>query len=323
MNRRIAAIANPHAGKGRAGRLWPRIEQQLRSRLGDVTVRFTDSAGHATSIARELLENGFDVIIAVGGDGTVSEVANGFLRDDEPVRRDAQLGILPVGTGSDFQRSLGIPSDFDKAVEILAEGKPLAIDVGKATLVGSSGGDQQRYFVNLVSFGMGGAVAAGAKNTLTVLGGKVGFLWATFKTMATYHGRQVEIEIDDSGMFLPFFITNVAVGNGRYHGGGMHACPTAVLNDGLLEVTVIRYLKPLEIMRDIRILYSDNVYRHPKIHHLRAQRLVARSEQPTWVEVDGEPLGRLPLTLEVLPQSLAVLVSPASPLFHAAAPSVN
>jgi diacylglycerol kinase (ATP) len=320
MNRRIAAIANPHAAGGRAGKLWPRIARELRTRLGDVTVRLTDSAGHATSIARELLENGFDLIIAVGGDGTVSEVANGFLRDDQPINREAQLGILPIGTGSDLQRSLGIPSDVGEAIEIVARGKPLAIDVGKATLVGSEGGEQRRYFVNLASFGMGGAVAAGAKNSLAVLGGKAAFLWATFKMMAAYRGRQVEIELDGSGHSLRFFITNVAVGNGRYHGGGMHACPKAILNDGQLEITVIEYLKPLEVLRDIRLLYSDNLYRHPKIQHLRARRIVAWSKERTWVEVDGEPLGRLPLTIEVLPQRLPVLLSPSSPLLQVAPP---
>jgi len=320
MSRRIAAIVNPRAAGGRAGSLWPRVAPHLRAHLGEVTLRVTDSAGHATRIARELIESGFDLVIAVGGDGTVSEVANGFLRDDLLIRSDAQLAILPIGTGSDFQRTLGIPSDVDHAVEIVAHGKPFVLDVGKATLVGSDGCKQQRYFVNLTSFGMGGAVAAGAKNTLTVLGGKAGFLWATFKTLATYRGRKVEIELDESGTPLPFCISNVAVGNGRYHGGGMRACPTAVLNDGVLEVTVIEYLKPLQVIRDIRVLYSEDVYRHPKIHHLRARRLAARSAQPTWVEIDGEPLGRLPLSIEVLPQRLPVLLSPSSPLFDLAAP---
>jgi diacylglycerol kinase (ATP) len=318
MNRRIAAIANPCAAGGRAGKLWPRIAQQLRARLGEVTVGLTNCPGHATRIARELLESGFDLIIAVGGDGTVSEVANGFLHDDKLIRSEAQLGIIPIGTGSDFQRTIGIPSDVDRALEIVACGKPLAMDVGKATLVGSHG-RERRYFVNLASFGMGGAVAAGAKNALTAVGGKAAFLWATFKTMATHQGRQVEIELDDSGRSLRFFISNVAVGNGRYHGGGMHACPTALPNDGMLEVTVIDYLKPFEVVRDIRVLYSDDLYRHPKIHHLRARRLTARSEQPTWVEVDGEPVGRLPLAIEVLPQRLPVLLSPSSPLFDFAA----
>jgi YegS/Rv2252/BmrU family lipid kinase len=308
MNRKVAAIANPYAAGGRAGRLWPHMAQRLRERLGDLTVRLTDSAGHATRIARELVDEGYDLIVAVGGDGTISEVANGFLQDDQPVRREAQLGILPVGTGADFQRTLGIPSDIDQAIEILAAGKSLAIDVGKIGFVARDGSRQQRYFVNLTSFGMGGTVAASARNLLTALGGKMGFLWATFKTVATYRGRHVSLELDGNGQPLSFFITNVAVGNGRFHGGGMRPCPTAAVNDGVLEVTVIDYLKPWELVRDIYVLYSEDVYRHPKAHHLRARRLVARAEEPTWIEVDGEPVGRLPIEIAVLPQRLNVLV---------------
>ena len=217
MSRKVAAIANPYAAGGRAGRLWPHMAQRLRDRLGDLTVRLTDSAGHATRISRELIDEGFDLIIAVGGDGTISEVANGFLQDDQPVRPEAQLGILPVGTGADFQRTLGIPSDIDQAIEILAGGEPLIMDMGKASFVGRDGNEQQRYFVNLTSFGMGGSVAAGAKNRLTVLGGKAAFLWATFKTVATYGGRHVSLEVDGSGQTLRFFITNVAVGTDAGH----------------------------------------------------------------------------------------------------------
>lgn len=313
MNSKVAAIANPYAAGGRAGRLWPHMAQRLRDRLGDLTVRLTDSAGHATRIARELIDGGYDLIVAVGGDGTVSEVANGFLEDDRPVRPEVQLGILPVGTGADFQRTLSIPSDIDQAIEILADGKSLAIDVGKVNFVGRDGSEQQRYFVNLTSFGMGGSVAAGAKNLLTPLGGKLGFLWATFKTLATYRGRQVSLELDGNGQPQSFFITNVAVGNGRFHGGGMRPCPTAIVNDGVFEVTVIDYLRPLELVRDIHVLYSENVYRHPKTHHLRAQRLRASAEDSTRIEVDGEPLGRLPIEIEVLPQRLNVRVDPRCP----------
>ena len=316
MGRRIAAIVNPYAANGRAGKLWPNIAQPLRDRLGEFTVRFTDSAGHATRIARELIESSFDLIVAVGGDGTVSEVVNGFLRDDEPIRPEAQLGILPVGTGSDFQRTTGIPSDLDAAIEILAAGKPLAIDVGKARFVAPDGQAGERHFVNLASFGMGGAVAAGAKNLLTAVSGQAGFFWATLKTLATFGGRHVELGLDDDGRSLSCFILNVAVGNGRFHGGGMHPCPRALLNDGLLDVTVIDYLNLWEVVRDIRVLYSEDVYRLPKVHHLRARRLTARATRPTWIEVDGEPLGRLPLEVEVLPRRIPLLLSPSSPLFE-------
>ncbi|HUI40712.1 MAG TPA: diacylglycerol kinase family protein [Terriglobia bacterium] len=315
MIRRAAAIVNPSAAGGRAGRLWPSMARQLRERVGDVTVRCTESAGHATALAGALIEAEHDLIIAVGGDGTLSEVANGYLRNDEPIRPNVQLGFLPVGTGSDFRRTLRIPADVRQAIEILATGKPLDIDVGRVTFVGLDGVERRRHFINLVSFGMGGEVAAGAKNCLTAFGGTAAFFGATLRTIASYRGRRIELELDGDGHWLPFFVSNVAVGNGQYHGGGMRPCPTALLSDGVLELTVIDYLNAFEIARDIRVLYSENVYRLPKVHHLRARRLSARADEPTRIEVDGEPLGWLPLEIEVLPRRLPVLVSPFSPLF--------
>jgi diacylglycerol kinase (ATP) len=308
MESRIAAIVNPHAAGGRAGRLWPRLVRPLRDRLGELAVHITDSAGDATRFARELIMRGFEFIIAVGGDGTISEVANGFLRDDWPISPRARLGILPVGTGADFQRTLAIPSDAFAAIDVLATGRALPIDVGKVRFVDVGGRERQRYFVNLTSFGISGAIAVRAKNSLQALGGRATFLWATLKTAATDHGRAIEIRLDESADWHPHFITNVAIGNGRFHGGGMCPCPKAELDDGLLDVTIIQHLKPLEIVRDIRVLYSDNVYVHPKVGHLRARRIAARSSEPTWIEVDGEPLGRLPIEVEVLPRRLQVIV---------------
>jgi diacylglycerol kinase (ATP) len=308
MDTRIAAIANPRAAGGRAGKLWPQLIRPLRERLGDLTVHFTGSSGHATRLARELITSGFEFIIAVGGDGTISEVANGFLSGDEPISACARLGIVPVGTGADFQRTLGIPSDAFAAIEVLANGRVLPIDVGKVRFVDTDGREQQRYFVNLTSFGISGAIAVRAKNPLQAFGGRTAFLWATLATAATDRGRAIEIRLDDDADWQPRFITNVAIGNGQFHGGGMRPCPRACLDDGLLDVTIIQYLKPHEIVRDIRVLYSDNVYVHPKVEHLRARHIEARSGVPTWIEVDGEPLGRLPIEVEVLPRRLQMIV---------------
>jgi diacylglycerol kinase (ATP) len=312
MRRRTAAIVNPAAANGRAGRAWPQLADRLRVRLGDLAVRLTDSPGHATRIARELAESGFDLMIAVGGDGTISEVANGILQSDQPLDPVVQLGILPIGTGGDLRRSLGIPTAADEAIEVIVHGQPLAIDVGKASLLASDGSTVQRYFVNLASFGLGGNVAAAAKNRLTMLGGKTAFLWATLKGVATFRGREVEIELDGSGSPQRFFVSNVAVGNGRYHGGGMQPCPRARMNDGLLDVTVIEYMNPLEVLRNIHLLYSNDVYRLPKVHRLQARRLTAHADQATLVELDGEPIGHLPLEIEILPRRLNVLLDPAS-----------
>ncbi|MGH9407296.1 MAG: diacylglycerol/lipid kinase family protein [Terriglobia bacterium] len=310
-NRRIAVILNPRAAGGRTGKRWPEVARALEQRLGPVTVRFTERPGHATLLARELLKSGFDLIAGAGGDGTFNEIANGMLEADEPARPGACLGIIPAGTGGDFQRMFFPAPNLTDALETLATGEPYEIDVGKVAYDTPQGVHGERYFVNLVSFGMGGAVAAGARNFLSPLGGRAAFLWSTFRVLLTYRGRGVKLIVNGSGIESPFFITNVAVGNGRFHGGGMFPCPTAVLNDGVLEVTVIEYMNMFRLLRDIHYLYSGRIYSHPKIHHLRATHLDAAAQMSTWIEVDGEPLGKLPVTITVLPRRLPVMISGA------------
>jgi len=306
---KTAAIVNPRSGGGKTGRQWTRIEAALRERLGPLEVRFTAHSGHGITLARELLDRGFDRLIAAGGDGTINEVANGFLENDVPVRPGACLGVLPLGTGGDFRRTLGI-GGLRQALDALAGGTTLRIDVGKARFRSLDSATRTRYFVNLASFGMGGDVASRANNFLMPLGGAIAYLYASGVSLLRYRGKQVRLRLDDAAETLSLAIHNVAVGNGRFHGGGMQACPTAAPDDGVLEVTVIEYLRLWEAVRDFPILYSDNVYRHPKVRHLRAKRLVAEADEPVRIEIDGEPLGTLPLEIAALPGRLQVLVPP-------------
>jgi YegS/Rv2252/BmrU family lipid kinase len=310
---RIAAVVNPHSAGGKAARRWPDLARALETRLGTITTRFTESNGGGMVLARELLREGYDFIVAAGGDGTVNEVANAFLENDQPLRPEARLGILPLGTGGDFRRTLGIGPGIQEALETLSDGVPMRIDVGKASYCGHDGQAGTRYFVNVASFGMGGEVAARSQNAARWLGGTATFLWATFRTFIGYRGRRVRLELDGSKLPAAFFIANVAVGDGEFHGGGMHPCPKAMLDDGVLEVTVIDYLGMLELARVIRILYSEDVYRHPKVHHFQARRVAAEADEPTQLEVDGEPLGRLPFEAAVLPGRLTVMVPRLSP----------
>ncbi len=312
---KAVAILNPRAAGGRAAKLWPRISEALEQRLGAVEPLFTEHPGHATELTRQALARGCDLIIAVGGDGTANEVANGFLNDDEPINPTARVGFIPVGTGGDLQRTLGISSDVDEAVETIASGVPWPIDLGKATLVSHEGQPLTRYFINLLSFGMGGDVSVRAKkNVFSGLSGKLAFLYATAAVFLTYRGKKVRVVLDGNPLSKELLVTNIAIGNGRYHGGGMQPCPRAVMDDGLLEVTTIRRLGTFEFIRDLPVLYSDDVYQHPKVDHFRATHIRAESDEITRIEVDGEGLGRLPLEITVLPRILTVLVPADSPL---------
>ncbi len=300
MKSRTAAIVNPRAATGRTGRRWP----DLAASLPEIDVRFTQGPRHATELARECLREGYQRIIAVGGDGTINEVVNGFMIDGRPINREAVLAILPLGTGSDFQKSLGITS-LDDAMKLIGHERPSPIDLGLVEYQSPEGRRQSRYFANVVSFGMGGEVAARAKNVVSKVSGKGAFLLATAQVFLTYQPKTAELDVDGQA-HGPFTITNIAIGNGRYHGGGMHVCPKALLDDGELEVTVIEALSSYELIRDIKVLYSENLYAHPKTHHLRGKRISARSAQLVSIEVDGEPLGALPLDFSVIRGALRV-----------------
>jgi YegS/Rv2252/BmrU family lipid kinase len=313
-NRKIAAVVNPHSAGGRTARQWPEISRALVRHLGAVQPCFTERKSDGIGITRKLLRAGYDLIIAAGGDGTINEVANGFLENDRPVRPDSCLGVLSLGTGGDFRKTLGIDKGIEAAIETLACGVPFLMDVGKVSFAGPDGSPHTRYFTNVASFGMGGEVAMRSENAARRLGGCAAFLWATFGTMIGYRGKKVRLTLDGTPLPSESLVTNVALGNGAFHGGGMHPCPQAILNDGLLEITVIEYLNLFELVRDIHILYSEDVaaYHHPKVHHFRAKRIEAEASEPTHLEVDGEPLGKLPLEATVLPKCLRVMAPAAS-----------
>jgi YegS/Rv2252/BmrU family lipid kinase len=269
MKKRAVAIVNPASGGP--------LARVLRG-LGNVETRQTQGPNHATELTRHLLREGFECVIASGGDGTVNEVVNGFFENGRPLNPDAAVAVLPLGTGGDFRRSLGVTT-LDDAIAAIETGNTRTIDLGRITYRDRTGESRTRYFANVVSFGMGGEVAARAKNPLRVFGGKSAFLYATVEIFLRYKAKTVSLMLD--GMPAgSHTILNIAIGNGRYHGGGMHVCPRASLDDGLLEVTVIDSLSMLELARDIKVLYSDDLYVHPKTHHYHARRIEAGESKP-------------------------------------------
>ena len=298
---RTAAIVNPKAASGRTTRHWP----ELVEALGLSEARFTERPGHAEELARSLLDAGFERVLAVGGDGTISEAANGWFRDGSPINAAAEFGIIPIGTGGDFRRTLGV-RDAAHAVEVIRAGRSRRIDVAAISFERHEGGRAERYFINLASFGMGGEVAVRAKNFLSKMSGKAAFLYATAEVFLRYRAKTVELSVD-GGPWTSHRILNIAIGNGRYHGGGMHVCPRATLDDGELDVTIIDHLGPLTLAKDVGVLYGDNVYAHPKAHHARGRYVRARSNDRVAIEIDGEALGVLPLEARVLPGAMKVL----------------
>jgi YegS/Rv2252/BmrU family lipid kinase len=252
----IFAIVNPQAGSGRTQKAWPRVLGLLKTKFEEIDWAWTRAPGHATDLARDALDKGYQCILSVGGDGTHNEIANAFLCPTGSAHPQAVLAPLSMGTGSDLRRSLGIPKDVQSAVSVLAQGRVAAIDVGWLTFISPKGQEQQRYFLNITSLGIGGEVDLRVNLTTKALGGFFAFLWGTLSTLCTYHSKRIRFALD-GGPWRKEKIILIAVANGQYFGGGMWMAPQAALDDGAFDVIVVKNMNRLEL-----IATRKNLFRH-------------------------------------------------------------
>jgi YegS/Rv2252/BmrU family lipid kinase len=304
----ITAIVNPAAGHGKALETWAKVRAHLKCAVE--TVR-TEGPGHATRIAAQALAQGADTIVAVGGDGTINEVVNGFFEQDKLISNRASLAIVPHGTGSDFIKMLQLPPDSETAAGVIQDKNHRLLDLMKVRYTKLDGTPASRYAINITSFGMGAAVASRVNRSRKVFGRKMSFVLATVRTAMTFSGNSVSICFDNSKT-LDAEVTNVAVGNGKYQGAGMLACPCAAIDDGFLDVTLVEFLPALQLIRNLPLLYNGKIYSHPKIQFHRVQSMRVDSKKIVLVEVDGETVGRLPIEISVMPQAIRMSVGKMS-----------
>ncbi len=190
---RAYVIVNPAAQNGAAGRRWPGLAEHARSLGLELDVAFTEAPGHAIELAREAAEQGRELVAALGGDGTVNEVVNGLAASGAA---GPELAILPFGTGRDTIRTYGIPKQPKRALELLSGGRTRTIDLGRATFRAASG-EGSRWYINIGSCGLTGAVAERAERTSKRLGGTPSFLYATVATFAAWRNVPFRVQIDD------------------------------------------------------------------------------------------------------------------------------
>jgi diacylglycerol kinase (ATP) len=246
------------------------------------------------------------LIVALGGDGTISEVANGILAAD--AGGTTELGIIPRGTGGDFRRMLGLSTALAEAATHVREKPAHAIDVGRVTYTAHDGSSALRYFVNVASFGFSSAVASKANASSKRLGGKLAFLGATLRSLATYDNTDVWLSVD-GGPRQRRRVLMAAVGNGRFFGGGMKICPLASLDSGRLDLVVVGDLGRLEVLMKVGRIYGGSHLTMPDVRNEPVGRLEAVPAEDGAVvplELDGETPGRLPAVFEVMPGALRV-----------------
>ncbi len=305
---RTVVIVNPRSQGGAAGKDWPHLAERIRRALPFEDV-FTAAPGDATRLAREALQSGAERVVALGGDGTINEVGNGFFVDGKPIAPGAAMGILPYGTGGDFRKTVHIPKDFDDAVKVLAADHRRTIDVGRIDL--ANGG--VRMFVNIASFGLSGVVDR-VINKSKKRFGKLSFFAATTKAMFEYDNQRVRLIFDgDAAGAVEMTISTVAVANGRYFGGGMYIAPNAEVDDAVFDVVALGDLGLTDLVFKSNRLYKGTHLTMKECSVRRAKVVRAEPVEPGGVvelDVDGETPGILPATFTVVPAALQLVAPP-------------
>jgi diacylglycerol kinase (ATP) len=298
-------IVNPNAGSGRGKKDWNKISSLLEKEGMVFSVKFTGKKEDAISFTKNGIESGYRKIITVGGDGTLNEVVNGVLLNTTCPPVEISLGLIPVGTGNDWGKMFGIPSDYKKAVEIIREGKEMIHDAGIVSY-SSDEGIKTRYFINIAGLGFESAVVK-RTNFQKDHGhsGKLIYFYNLLLSLLAYRNTKTEIEIDGELVTVNLFSLNI--GNGRYCGGGMRQTPDALPDDGLLDVTIIGDIGKIEIIRKLQLLYDGTILSHPKISGFRAKKIKVTSGCDVWVEADGESLGHTPAEFGILPSAIKII----------------
>jgi diacylglycerol kinase (ATP) len=299
----IGVVMNPRAGGGRMNAEWPGLARAIKERLGAFQLAATTRGGEAPALAQGLAESGVDLVIAIGGDGTIGEVADGLLR----ASRRPQLGIVPIGTGVDFPRNLRLgPTPLD-AVEVIASGRTRIIDAGRITYVADDGSPGIKHFINEASAGLSGPTVR-AVNAAKARGrsGRFTFLYHTLAQLIGYRWDTVRVTLDGTET-IESRIAVVAMCNGRYFGSALMVAPEAELDDGLLDVVIVKAASKLALVRVLNAAYAGEHRKSPLCVFRRAKSIeIEPVGRAALIDIDGESPGRLPVRVDVLPGALTL-----------------
>jgi len=308
MAKKWYIVVNPNAGSRKINRDWPEIKKLLSEAGLGFGFVFTEGPSHAIKLVNEAILNGERNFIAVGGDGTFNEVANGIFSQNKINHDEFTLAAIPVGTGNDWGRMFGIPADYKQAIDIILKGDTFVQDVGKV-LYHDNDTSKTRYFVNVAGMGFD-ALVAGKTNKQKKSGKKAGAL-SYFINMLTslfeYKPKQIQLEVDGESRTLNTF--SLTVGVCRFNGGGMMQSPNAIPDDGLLDVTVIKKIGMGTLAIQLKNLYNGTFIKHPKVFSKRGGRIKINPLKSNFsLEADGESLGHGPFEFSILPRVLRVVI---------------
>jgi YegS/Rv2252/BmrU family lipid kinase len=314
-DKRPLMIVNPRSSGGKTGRIFDKMRGPIERAIGPFDTIFTERGRHAVEIAREASLLGAELVIVVGGDGSIHEVVNGLMEAKAKGAPGTRLGIIGQGTGGDFRRTLGLEHRLDRYCAAIAGGKTKRVDVGRISYAGHDGAPGAAYFVNILSVGLGGLVDRLVAEASRGLGGTVAYFTASLRGLAQSELGVLECTITHKGETRVEEITtrSLAICNGRFFGSGMMVAPMAALDDGVFEVVDLGKASKARfaLVSSTRIYKGEHIG-HPDVRHFPCEKIKITLKNKAvgdrlLLDVDGEPLGRLPLEIELMPGALEVL----------------
>jgi diacylglycerol kinase (ATP) len=302
MNK-VHVIVNPFSARGQTEKKWETIKIAIKAHFREFKYVFTEKPRQATEIVRELIKDGFDLIIGVGGDGTLNEISSGFFSDysGKAINQDAALGIIPSGTGSDFIRFMKVPREFEKSAALIKNSKSKKIDIGKITYANAT--TKEQYFINVADFGLGAEVIKKISNVQESRRGALTYYRGLLSTLMNYRSKTVSLIIDGQQQLQGEYLIG-AVANGRIFGGGMIIAPQAEPDDGYFDLVLIKDMKKLEIIRNSRHLYAGTIAKNPKVIIQKARSIKVQSQEEVFTEYDGEMGEKLPAEFSIIEKAL-------------------
>lgn len=290
MSNTWSVILNPKASSGKCAKHWPQIKGLLEKHGLEFEVHRTEYPQHAIELSREAVKGGARFLLAVGGDGTVNEVVNGLLTQDVVDSSEVVISQIPVGTGNDWGRTVGIPKSYEDAVKVLNSGKTIVQDVGYVDYTDNDK-EVRRYYANIGGLGFQAFVGLTANaRKAEGKGGIMGYVNALVSSLIKYKAQPARYFVDgiEKGNTEVF---SVAVGICQYNGGGMKQCPDAIYDDGLLDLTMIHNLSKGKVLRNVPNLFTGKFVRNKEVFQFRGKEIRIESEE-LLLEVDGENIGK-------------------------------
>ena len=302
-------IVNPNAGNKKGKKDWPRIKDKLEKHGFNFQVVFTEKRNHAISLTARMIGEGYRKILVVGGDGTLNEVANGVFNQSDCVPEDILIGMVPVGTGNDWGRTYDIPKKYGKAIKVILKENTFVQDVGFVQYHDKDG-EHERYFVNVSGMGYDALVAEKTNRMKdSGRGGTLAYFLNIFTGLFQYKYTPFKIIVDDKEVFSGR-VLSMNIGICKYNGGGLMQLPAAIPDDGLIDVTIIKAISRLKIIRNVAKLYDGSFVKLSFVSTFRGKTctVVSRPEGRVLLEADGETLGHSPLHFSIREKALRFIV---------------